>query len=85
VEQKVLLFGLSQELKLLLTVMAFFNRLVKWFARNFSNTSYEAPIGSEFSRSTVHIKHPIRDHIFRANLAVIRFNLNSQNGAKDEA
>lgn len=62
----------------------FFQRLINWVVNNLRYTFYEAPIDGKFSCSTVKVKHPLREHIFKVNLAVVKFNLNSQHGVQDE-
>lgn len=62
----------------------FFWRLIDWVVTSLRNTFYEAPVDNDFLCSTVKVKHPIRDHIFKVNMAVVKFNLNPQNGVQDE-
>lgn len=63
----------------------FFHRLIQWVIKNLRDNFYEASLDDDFPRSNAKVKHPLKEHSFKVNLAVIKFNLNSQNGEKYEA
>jgi hypothetical protein len=62
----------------------FFRRVTKWFKDNLQGSLRTEKSQEEmsFARSEAQVKHPLKDHEFRSNLTVLRFDLPSVGAAE---